>query len=250
MDGWEKAEPAAGEVSETKIDAPTIIAIIAVAFAVLNISFSTGTGFGFSIGIISALMMGAGAVYTIFAVIWDVLFIGAPVLVLAAIAMRTNDWSRVRTLIIGALCFCIGLIVVDIVFGVLVRVAGLQSFSLLEMLIIYAFGSDMNLITQAVIYGGALVVFLIAMKARSSKVAIVGFSIVALLALGTLACGLQPFAYSVGGISFFGQMIPRVTTYYFSEFIAMACMWAAIVVYMVKSMPKKGKGDEDDSRSW
>lgn len=246
MDERQTPAPEANGAYKSKMDASMALAIIAVLFGFLNVSFDSSTGFGFGIGIIGALTMGAGAAYTIFAVIWDILFIGAPVLVLIGISMRDKDSVLTRRLIIGALCLCIGIIVLDIVFAMMVRSAGLQSFSLIEMMIIASYGSDVNLTTQFVIYVGALVVVLVALKMRNSKVAIIGLAVVAVIALGTLVCGLQPFAYSVGGITIFGQTLPLVTTYYISEFLTMICMWASIALFMMKFMPKEAKSDEEN----
>lgn len=239
---WETAKPPVS--TESKVDAPVALAIIAVILAFLNVSFSTGGGIDFGFGIIGAMTMGAGALYTIFAVLWDILFIGATVLVLVATIMRSNDSKQGNNLIIGGLSFCVAILVLDIVFAILARSAGLQNFSLLELMIVLAYGSDVNLVTQFLIYGGALVVFIVAARLRNAKVALIGLSIVAALALVTLVCGLQPFAYSVGGVTIFGQTIPRVTTYYITEFVSMTCLWVAIILYALKAFPKEAKSDD------
>lgn len=229
----------------TRVDSSAALAIIAIVLVFLNVSFSPSTGFGFGIGIISALTMGAGALYTLFAVAWDILFLAAILFVLAAAIVRKNDAKQGSRLIIGGLTLCVVIPVLDIVFVFLVQALGFQNFSLMEMMIIYSYGSDVNLIAQFVIYGGALVIFLISVKTRKPKIAVIGLIVIAVFALITFACGLQPFAYSVGGITLFGQTVPRVTTYYISEFVSMACMWAAAAIFMAKEMKTNETGDDN-----
>lgn len=248
MDSWEKEENGAAWRNESGFDTSMALACAAVVLAIVNVSFSTGTGIGFGISIIGAFTAGSGAAFTAFAVLWDVLMLCAPVFALCGIAIRNGNPKKARSSMVVALCFCIAVIVLEIAFALFARSAGFECFSLVEILIIYAYAGDMDVVSQFVIYVGALVVFLIALKMRNGKVAIIGFSIIGVLAILLFFCGLLPFAYSVGGTVLFGQNIPRVTTYFVSELASVLCMWGAMAAYLVKATQKEKANDADEAR--
>lgn len=209
------------------------LAALAVVLAVINVSYTTVGGLDIGISLVSTLVMGTGMMYTIYSLVWDVLFLLAPVLVLIALCTRGE---AAKKMLITSMSLGLVIMVLNIVFGMIVSTSGmnvLRYFSLLEMVIIVAQSNAAGIILQLLIYGSSLAVLLVAMKTKGNqfKVAIIGFSIVALVGLVLMIAGMQPYAYSMRGYTVLGYTVPGYASYFIGEFLSNVLMWIAIAVF-------------------
>lgn len=225
-----------GEDAALKGDRPTtaiVLAALAVVLAVINVSYTTVGGLDIGISVVSALAMGTGTMFTIYSLLWDLLFLLAPVLVLIALCTRGQ---AAKKMLITSMSLGLVIMVLNIVFGVIMSTSGmnvLRYFSLLEMVTIAAQSNAVSIILQLLVYGGSLAVFLIAMNTKGNqfKIAIIGFSIVALVGLVLMITGMQPYAYSVRGYTILGYTVPSYASYFVGEFLSNVLMWTAITVF-------------------
>ena len=225
-----------GEDAALKGDRPTtaiVLATLAVVLAVINVSYTTVGGLDIGISVVSALAMGTGTMFTIYSLLWDLLFLLAPVLVLIALCTRGQ---AAKKMLITSMSLGLVIMVLNIVFGVIMSTSGmnvLRYFSLLEMVTIAAQSNAVSIILQLLVYGGSLAVFLIAMNTKGNqfKIAIIGFSIVALVGLVLMIAGMQPYAYSVRGYTILGYTVPSYASYFVGEFLSNVLMWTAITVF-------------------
>lgn len=225
-----------GEDAALKGDRPTtaiVLAALAVVLAVINVSYTTVGGLDIGISVVSALAMGTGTMFTIYSLLWDLLFLLAPVLVLIALCTRGQ---AAKKMLITSMSLGLVIMVLNIVFGVIMSTSGmnvLRYFSLLEMVTIAAQSNAVSIILQLLVYGGSLAVFLIAMNTKGNqfKIAIIGFSIVALVGLVLMIAGMQPYAYSVRGYTILGYTVPSYASYFVGEFLSNVLMWTAITVF-------------------
>ncbi len=225
-----------GEDAALKGDRPTtaiVLAALAVVLAVINVSYTTVGGLDIGISVVSALAMGTGTMFTIYSLLWDLLFLLAPVLVLIALCTRGQ---AAKKMLITSMSLGLVIMVLNIVFGVIMSTSGmnvLRYFSLLEMVTIAAQSNAVSIILQLLVYGGSLAVFLIAMNTKGNqfKIAIIGFSIVALVGLVLMIAGMQPYAYSVRGYTILGYTVPSYGSYFVGEFLSNVLMWTAITVF-------------------
>ena len=225
-----------GEDAALKGDRPTtaiVLAALAVVLAVINVSYTTVGGLDIGISVVSALAMGTGTMFTIYSLLWDLLFLLAPVLVLIALCTRGQ---AAKKMLITSMFLGLVIMVLNIVFGVIMSTSGmnvLRYFSLLEMVTIAAQSNAVSIILQLLVYGGSLAVFLIAMNTKGNqfKIAIIGFSIVALVGLVLMIAGMQPYAYSVRGYTILGYTVPSYASYFVGEFLSNVLMWTAITVF-------------------
>lgn len=225
-----------GEDAVLKGDRPTtaiVLAALAVVLAVINVSYTTVGGLDIGISVVSALAMGTGTMFTIYSLLWDLLFLLAPVLVLIALCTRGQ---AAKKMLITSMSLGLVIMVLNIVFGVIMSTSGmnvLRYFSLLEMVTIAAQSNAVSIILQLLVYGGSLAVFLIAMNTKGNqfKIAIIGFSIVALVGLVLMIAGMQPYAYSVRGYTILGYTVPSYASYFVGEFLSNVLMWTAITVF-------------------
>lgn len=225
-----------GEDAALKGDRPTtaiVLAALAVVLAVINVSYTTVGGLDIGISVVSALAMGTGMMFTIYSLLWDLLFLLAPVLVLIALCTRGQ---AAKKMLITSMSLGLVIMVLNIVFGVIMSTSGmnvLRYFSLLEMVTIAAQSNAVSIILQLLVYGGSLAVFLIAMNTKGNqfKIAIIGFSIVALVGLVLMIAGMQPYAYSVRGYTILGYTVPSYASYFVGEFLSNVLMWTAITVF-------------------
>lgn len=225
-----------GEDAALKGDRPTtaiVLAALAVVLAVINVSYTTVGGLDIGISVVSALAMGTGTMFTTYSLLWDLLFLLAPVLVLIALCTRGQ---AAKKMLITSMSLGLVIMVLNIVFGVIMSTSGmnvLRYFSLLEMVTIAAQSNAVSIILQLLVYGGSLAVFLIAMNTKGNqfKIAIIGFSIVALVGLVLMIAGMQPYAYSVRGYTILGYTVPSYASYFVGEFLSNVLMWTAITVF-------------------
>lgn len=225
-----------GEDAALNGDRPTtaiVLAALAVVLAVINVSYTTVGGLDIGISVVSALAMGTGTMFTIYSLLWDLLFLLAPVLVLIALCTRGQ---AAKKMLITSMSLGLVIMVLNIVFGVIMSTSGmnvLRYFSLLEMVTIAAQSNAVSIILQLLVYGGSLAVFLIAMNTKGNqfKIAIIGFSIVALVGLVLMIAGMQPYAYSVRGYTILGYTVPSYASYFVGEFLSNVLMWTAITVF-------------------
>lgn len=225
-----------GEDAALKGDRPTtaiVLAALAVVLAAINVSYTTVGGLDIGISVVSALAMGTGTMFTIYSLLWDLLFLLAPVLVLIALCTRGQ---AAKKMLITSMSLGLVIMVLNIVFGVIMSTSGmnvLRYFSLLEMVTIAAQSNAVSIILQLLVYGGSLAVFLIAMNTKGNqfKIAIIGFSIVALVGLVLMIAGMQPYAYSVRGYTILGYTVPSYASYFVGEFLSNVLMWTAITVF-------------------
>ena len=225
-----------GEDAALKGDRPTtaiVLAALAVVLAVINVSYTTVGGLDIGISVVSALAMGTGTMFTIYSLLWDLLFLLAPVLVLIALCTRGQ---AAKKMLITSMSLGLVIMVLNIVFGVIMSTSGmnvLRYFSLLEMVTIAAQSNAVSIILQLLVYGGSLAVFLIAMNTKGNqfKIATIGFSIVALVGLVLMIAGMQPYAYSVRGYTILGYTVPSYASYFVGEFLSNVLMWTAITVF-------------------
>lgn len=244
-DQFPGARPIDVKAGQPKRNMPAIIlAALATLFGLVSVTMSSGDGIGIGVNIISSLTMGAGAMFTIYSVLWDILFLLGPVILLICLCTGSKNTKKA---FIAALTMNLVLIVLEIAFGIYVHALGtgvFRSFSLLEFLIIAAQSGDANLVVQILVYGGAFATFIVATKSKKDKVKIVtiGFAIVTAIGLVSMIAGMQPFAYTIGGYSILGYSVPKVGSYFISELLSCALMWAAITV----SLAKDSKASEEE----
>ena len=225
-----------GKDATIKNNCPTVaitLAALAVVLAVINVSYTTVGGLDVGISLVSTFTMGTGMMYTIYSLVWDVLFLLAPVLVLIALCTRGE---AAKKMLVTSMSLGLVIMVLNIVFGMIVSTSGmnvLRYFSLLEMVIIAAQSNAVSIILQLLIYGSSLVVLVVAMNTKGNqfKIAIIGFSIVALVGLVLMIAGMQPYAYSVRGYTVLGYTVPGYASYFIGEFLSNVLMWMAIAVF-------------------
>lgn len=216
--------------------APVALAIIAVAFSLITVTISSSTGVSIGVSLISPFMNGTGTAYTAYAFLWDLFFVLAAALVLVAVV---RGGSTARKLVLAGLCSGLAIVVLNAIFGVIAISSGLsalKTFSLLEYLIIVKQSNVLSLLLQFIVYGGALGVYIVATKSKSAmgKAALIGYGIVAIVGLVLLIAGFEPYAYSIGGGSFFGYSIPQDSSYFVNEFASNVCMWFSIALFLAQ----------------
>lgn len=247
----EKTNPPATEVETLRINgtrpvAAIVLAALSIVFAVVQITVTIGDGLSFGISIVSSLAGGFGGAYMIYALLWDVIFVVAPIIALNGICV----WNQnTKNLLVAAMSMGVAILVLNLLFGLFILFSGISAlkyFNLMEYIVLAAQTSFSSLFLQFLIYGGALIVFIVAIKAKkdNAKIAIVGLSIVAVIALILTIAGLQPFAYSIGGYSVLGYTVPQSGMYFLNEFLSYVLLWAAAVVCIVQMSKKSGEAGD------
>lgn len=219
-----------------------ILAVLSTVLAFVTVTVTTGGGLSFGFSFVSAIAGGFNGAYMTYALLWDLFFVAGPMLALAGVCMWNQNTKK---LLIAAVSMGVAILVLNLAFGLFAMASGISAlkyFSLLEYVVLVAQTNAFSLFLQALVYGGAFAVFLVAVKAKKNqaKIAVVGFSIVAVLALVLTVAGLQPFAYSIGGYSVLGYSVPKAAMYFLNEILSYVLLWAAAAIYVVKTTKDPG----------